>query len=1416
MPDEKFVISADEKPFTDSMLKAALAQKAFVAGTAKATIEARKLENGERQLIVTTKGLTEAGDQLTTVTIKNAKAGQKLNNNSKQLHESFLVRIDDEQKLRLIEEGLAETTAKLNKRHQQALLLNKQFDLDKQNIQKEKARRIEEALAASIAKRIRLEINALRLNKQFDLDKKNRQLEKQRRKEEALGTAILRYNKAVRQAHAEDARRNAQQNKSTKSIKSAKEATDSLTLSWRSFFRLIALRAAAGVIFKIRAELSALAKEYADFSKNVAEIQTIINPAEQGAGSIAAISNSVIQVAVKNNIELADSVNAFYANLSNQVSNNLAGLQQFTLTSVRLSKATVSTLEESGNAISSIVQAYNLSFLDAERVSASLFKTVDEGRLRLTQVADTLGTVGVPAHSLGITFEETNAALARLTLQGITVNRSQTLLRNVFLKLLKPTEKLKDLFHEWGVNSGEAAIQAFGLSGVLQRLFQEAKQGANVLPELFSRIRATLGAQGLAGSQQNVEKFIATLDAVSNAGDQFDKAVKIVQESAGEKFQKVLNETKIIFTSTFGKGAVSLINNLDKALKDAFGESSGIAKGLIKLTAGLTGTTAAVVTMITAVHILNIEIVATTVATFGLTGALRVLALAAITNPIVLIGVAIGSLAFLVADATIKIRDMEIALKEAAEADSARFAEVLSSARVENEKAITKEFREQAKLSAAQTRNLNAQVEEAESQVDSLAKQQANWTKIFDLVVNSKQEYITIGEVERRTNSDMKERLGTLKSEIALQRTALAVSRKRQQDSAFSDEGASFDRSLRGRSDISQINAQAQRSRSLLSRAFNAKDFETGRKFIDESSRLLTQLDQRNFDLFGVSNFEGDFANIQSKRQQFEQLAQQDALRRIKAGESEQAVLEAKVAANIERLRLAELSIKNISDSREAISGYLADDSLTMARQATLVNTQLNQLILTEGEHSKIVGHLRDEFQFQSALAVLERDATERSAREEQILARGRKLDETKTTQQDLRKQQLEGLPEALDEATRKAINLNKRIRLVLPDFLPTSQRIFQVSEASIDSAILLEDKVNALILKFQSTTSISKKDNIFNLIRSLTAGLDGGLDLSGALQLGQVTRGRAEQEQEILNLKVQQVASDEKAKLFNDGTLAGAKAVLEVEKKEVALAKELSDSKRSQQIIDLDKVRTASILKTQEEENLVLAQRATALKAEIAGGPEGAAVSAVTEANGLAEKNVAVEESIEKLPVLAEIQEEVAVQTERTKTALELEIEALQGIADKTPDQLTKLGELVHSQNLLETAVEQTNKAFIRQQNLLNLRTGDVPVQRRAQGGNIFRPQGSDTVPAMLTPGEFVVNAQSAQRHLGLLNRINSGRGSNPQYFQTGGSVSNEFNNSITLETSGNEDIDARRIQRALNRSQRRGVSSPNPRNFG
>lgn len=69
----------------------------------------------------------------------------------------------------------------------------------------------------------------------------------------------------------------------------------------------------------------------------------------------------------------------------------------------------------------------------------------------------------------------------------------------------------------------------------------------------------------------------------------------------------------------------------------------------------------------------------------------------------------------------------------------------------------------------------------------------------------------------------------------------------------------------------------------------------------------------------------------------------------------------------------------------------------------------------------------------------------------------------------------------------------------------------------------------------------------------------------------------------------------------------------------------------------------------------------------------------------------------------------------------------------------------------------------------------------------SVFSPRGTDTVPAMLTPGEYVVNKKAAAENRPLLEAINGKRKSrNPRssYYQDGGNVSNNgVNNVVAID---------------------------------
>jgi hypothetical protein len=97
----------------------------------------------------------------------------------------------------------------------------------------------------------------------------------------------------------------------------------------------------------------------------------------------------------------------------------------------------------------------------------------------------------------------------------------------------------------------------------------------------------------------------------------------------------------------------------------------------------------------------------------------------------------------------------------------------------------------------------------------------------------------------------------------------------------------------------------------------------------------------------------------------------------------------------------------------------------------------------------------------------------------------------------------------------------------------------------------------------------------------------------------------------------------------------------------------------------------------------------------------------------------------------------------------------------DRTPEQIAKLEEL---------RLERSKLIYASKGQLIN-----------------YQPRGTDTVPAMLTPGEFVVNRKATRNNLDLLKSINSNNYNtggivNPLYLQNGTSSSGSSSSPVSL----------------------------------
>lgn len=352
-----------------------------------------------------------------------------------------------------------------------------------------------------------------------------------------------------------------------------------LGLTWEGLGRLFLVQVIHSAIARVIGGLEQATTRAAEFSIKVAEIRTL---SEGNAVSSRTWATELRNVSDSFGIDLIDTAAGAYDILSNQVAKGTNAIA-FLSESAAFAKTTVSSLADSSNLLSSAVNAYKDQSLTATRAAEVLFTTIDLGRVRVEEIADTFGNVLPLGSQLGITFEEINAAFATLTIQGIRADTSMTLLNNIMLKLLRPTKEMQGLLSEWGVSTGQAAISTFGFTGVIEKLIKEFESGGiERIGDIAQEMRTIRGLLSLSGKNSFATLMENTGKVLNDSADNFARAKKVMFEDPGNQFQREATQFKNVLTLDIG-------NTIFRTALKVAQSVGGVKNALNVLASGLQG-----------------------------------------------------------------------------------------------------------------------------------------------------------------------------------------------------------------------------------------------------------------------------------------------------------------------------------------------------------------------------------------------------------------------------------------------------------------------------------------------------------------------------------------------------------------------------------------------------------------------------------------------------------------------------------------------------------------------------------------------------------------------------------------------------------------------------------------------------------
>lgn len=1158
-------------------------------------------------------------------------------------------------------------------------------------------------------------------------------------------------------------------------INNATQASNNFSFSLNRIVEVFAFQQVLRGFGALTGALASSVPAAIEFEKRIAAIATISDKSDQ---NLQTLSARIIGLANEFGKPAPEVAAGFYQALSNQVGNTDQTIQFF-VASLQLARATLADVGDAVNALSGIQLSYAQSSAQAARNADILFTIVDLGRVSTKELGDSLGRITPIAAQLGVSLEEVGAAISVATQKGVNFRDAQTQILNLLTASLKPTGDFKKRLDELGFASTEAGIAALGAIGFFSKIGEGAKSSTE-LAKLFPNIRGLRGEISLFGDSGKA--MAATLADIEARAGAASKAFEKIQFTNAIEVEAELNRIKNTLIAGFGSDVVAALALLNKT----FGGLSGSIVTIAELLAGGIGiaTTIVLVNQLAAAFVGLSAATGVAIGTLTSFGAVAVAALAAVTASVI----AFRSTDF----ASQTASDFEKVRRE-----TARFAtEQAEIVRVQNLDLI-----KSSQATAAELISSEAQKQRAFTQATQLAIQlQKAETASFDNQLNQRLRAFTAFEnAVRKIEDDNAQRSLNLKE--AQRKTELDINQ--QQFERFNGQFNEQRQASNLQTRFAQLQNKAQT-------AFNAGDIKVGNDIL----QILGGIAKQYGDITGKTFLESRFIELNriATQKQIElgdqQVAQAKALEAINQPIVNEAKRQVELAQELEKeLEKAQKAgdAVRVDQLQQQIVGIAANID-KLSGKLTLGNLKIGDIKGTDVQNAadalrKAVGGIPLEFSAKQGFAKIAADA-KAFFESDPIVIKGQfKFDAAGFAAEQQRVQDLIKTLTSGQNFEQALPGLQKNVadaRLnLLKNFSDVQAAIDQAERSALSRPGLAgkPEQAAAEKAKFEQIKEDARKfqDDVQKILDNpLSFDKSGNLTLSALKSLGLI----------LDNVRSFQKELDKQGSTFGE-----------------FLGKFRENfSKDLQATVDGVELLTKAIRTLKEAQDTVSAGNAARAelfnKAETQpnlGTPKDQRPQAAQELQEAVRKAVAEEQKLQ------------SISNQVTENAVQNNIIQAQSI-DNLINREDLLGEsgLIAGQDAAggisgigSTALAQIPAIFALISALDELASasggggGGGGGEFASRGGMMFfanggfAPRGKDTIPAFLSPGEFVMNPASSRKFFSQLVSMNAGV--TPTFNANGGGVSNSFGDIHVNVTSGASGIDGREIASAIRRELRR-----------
>lgn len=292
------------------------------------------------------------------------------------------------------------------------------------------------------------------------------------------------------------------------------------------------------------------------FQRGMAEVSTALDTSKV---SMPGLTKEVLELAKSVGVSPRGLTKAY--NLAVQSGIKAGEATEFVRTAVKSSIAGLTDATVAVNVLTSMIAAYGDSAQNAVKYSDVLFEAIRLGKTTFPELERSIGRVAPIAAQMKVPFEEVAAAIATMTLKGISTDEAVTALRATLSSILNPTKQASETAMQLGVQFNAAAVASKGLSTFMREVMVATKGSPELLSRLYENVRGLIGVISTFTGTTFTEQLAAMRSAAGATETAFGK----MNETIGRKWEEAKAKFEVAAIDLANRGLPWLTKKAQEA-----------------------------------------------------------------------------------------------------------------------------------------------------------------------------------------------------------------------------------------------------------------------------------------------------------------------------------------------------------------------------------------------------------------------------------------------------------------------------------------------------------------------------------------------------------------------------------------------------------------------------------------------------------------------------------------------------------------------------------------------------------------------------------------------------------------------------------------------------------------------------------